>query len=129
MSTEETKCVRCGKGFQYPYLLKRHQQSKRTCVPLMVQAVQVESLHSCKFCGKGFTRYDAMRRHIRTSCRIAPNKRNGEEGMDRLYEYFKQQQRQEDQDLRAELQSLRAELAGMKAQLSLAAANEQGVLQ
>lgn len=122
MSTEETQCARCGKAFQYPYLLKRHQQSKRTCVPLMAQAAQAESPHSCKFCGKGFTRYDAMRRHIRTTCRIAPNKRNGEEGMDRLYEYFKQRQQREDQDLRGELQGLRAELAGVKAQLSPPAA-------
>jgi hypothetical protein len=31
-----------------------------------------------------------MRRHIRNACTIAPNQKNGEEGMDLLYEMVKQ---------------------------------------
>ena len=43
--------------------------------------------HSCRFCGRTFSSYISMRRHVRTACKIAPNKKNGDTGMQKLYEH------------------------------------------
>jgi hypothetical protein len=49
-------------------------------------------MYTCHFCGQAFTVLGNRTRHIRTSCRIAPNVKNGETGIARLYEHTVQKQ-------------------------------------
>jgi hypothetical protein len=55
-----------------------------------------------------------MKRHTRTSCKIAPNAKNGDTGMELLYEHTLQKQNAE-QNAKIDLQS--AEIAEMKAMM------------
>jgi len=68
---------------------------KTPCTPI----IETKNLHpeilgapdlekrTCRFCGRVFSAYDSMRRHVRQNCKIAPNAKNGVEGMEKLYEH------------------------------------------
>ena len=55
----------------------------------------------------GFTEATHRNRHMRVSCKIAPNDKNGEKGMERLYDYTVQKQ----------LADQKAEITEMKAMM------------
>ncbi len=65
----------------------------------------------------------SMYRHIRNSCKIAPNVRNGSKGMDRLYEHTLQKQmaemKAENTEMKAQNAHQSAEIAEMKAMMQL----------
>ncbi len=79
-------CKFCDKVFKYPSRLKKHLSAKRQCVPALIEPrPAVQSPTTCRFCGRIFSAETHMFRHMRTSCKIAPNARNGTTGMERLY--------------------------------------------
>lgn len=104
------KCEQCGREFRFPSGLRKHLDRKTPCALIVTQAPP--DPNTCRFCGRTYSRADTLLRHIRTTCKIAPNERNGEKGMDLLYEHVKRQQ--------TELEGLKGELAEMKAQLVVA---------
>ena len=81
-------CSYCGKKFNYPYLLKRHLNGKRKCVPSFAGKTEgdEDKPYECRYCGTRFMDETHMHRHIRDTCKIAPNERNGTDGLDRLYD-------------------------------------------
>lgn len=146
MEKPDRTCKLCGKVFNYPSQLRRHQNAKRKCVPafakprgrprcrdsreLVVAAAPAGSaaesaprdvgpipnesepgdppkpadtppcpacpnppVNTCRYCGRTFTKLTHMYRHIRTRCKIAPNIRNGIDGMERLYTLIKEDDR------------------------------------
>ena len=88
-------CHRCGKDFLVPTKLRRHERRKTPCAPILeAEDLPPETLDDpdlekkkCRFCGRVFSSYDSMRRHVKTACKIAPNAKNGDAGMDILYEH------------------------------------------
>ena len=92
-------CLRCGKEFRAPSYLRSHEKRKTPCAPILEQedilAVYGKDAiddpdfvrKKCRFCGRVLSSYTAMRRHVRDTCRIAPNARNGDTGMELLYEH------------------------------------------
>ena len=96
-------CTRCGKSFKKPYWLRKHHARKTPCAPILElddlspEAREDPDLDKkkCQFCGRVLSSYVSMRRHVRKSCKIAPNKKNGNTGMEKLYAYtIKKQQAQ-----------------------------------
>jgi len=64
-----------------------------------------------------------MRRHVRTTCKIAPNERNGEEGKEKLYDHIAAQEEPEPPEP-SEIETLRAEVSELRDMLyQLQAAN------
>lgn len=122
-------CDRCGLDLKYSSRLNRHKARKTPCDPILeVTELSKDILDDpdlankkCRFCGRVFASYTGMRRHVRDTCRIAPNKKNGEEGMELLYEHTlrKQMQRQESalEDLRAQNEEIRAQNSEMMAMM------------
>lgn len=92
---DRTTCRRCGKGFDKPALLKRHLGRKTPCAPILDLGYLPEDVREdpdlekkkCRFCGRILSSYDSMRRHVRTACKIAPNAKNGDAGMEVLYSH------------------------------------------
>ena len=88
-------CTKCGKSFRAPSYLRAHQKRKTPCAPILEQkdlpedALEDPDLEKkkCRFCGRVLSSYTAMRRHVRESCKIAPNAKNGDRGMELLYEH------------------------------------------
>ncbi len=86
-------CDRCGKTFIKAVQLKRHLERKTPCKPIIEEADLSEAAQQdpnlnakkCRFCGRAFSSRGSMLRHIRQSCKIAPNEKNGDEGMEVLY--------------------------------------------
>lgn len=97
-------CTRCSKAFAKPTMLQRHLRRKTPCeiildrgdLPAEVRADPALDAKRCHFCGRVFSSRDAKNRHMRTTCKIAPNSRNGEAGLDLLYEHVMRQQAQID---------------------------------
>ncbi len=58
-----------------------------------------------------------MRRHTRENCKIAPNKKNGDKGMERLYDHTVQKQNAHIVQMEAEMAEMRAENSEMKAMM------------
>jgi len=104
-------CKYCGKAFKYPSLLKRHHASKRKCVPAFAgeQKTDPRKNHRCKFCGACFTEETHKYRHMRISCNIAPNAKNGTRGLDRLYELVSEKQNED----RMRIESLETQISAM----------------
>lgn len=92
-------CDRCNRVFKTPDAHRRHQARKTPCAPILgmedAQALYGPvaladpniAQRQCKFCCRVYASYTSMRRHVRTSCKIAPNTRNGETGMSVLYDH------------------------------------------
>ena len=85
MEVCEKNCVRCGKEFRAPALLKRHLERKTPCEPIIDAT---KNGISCRFCGKAFASRPSMSRHIRQYCKIA----NSDEGMEKLFDHTLQRQ-------------------------------------
>lgn len=114
-------CNRCHKTFQGPAFLRRHQNRKTPCaiiiepedLPVAVQADPELEKKRCHFCGRVFSSNNTKNRHIRKSCKIAPNQRNGNVGMELLYQHVLRQdaeraaQNAEIERLRGEVNELR----------------------
>jgi hypothetical protein len=88
-------CERCGKEFKYPAHLIRHQKRATPCAPILEPDDLPDDVREdpdldqkkCRFCGRVFSSYDSMRRHVRQYCKIAPTEKNGDAGMEVLYEH------------------------------------------
>ena len=106
-------CPSCRKEFRAPSYLRAHQSRKTPCAPILeTDDLSTEVLNDpyldqkkCRFCGRVFSSYTAMRRHVRQSCKIAPNEKNGDEGMEKLYEHTISRMRAQ-QDQIASLEAL-----------------------
>ena len=109
-------CQDCGRGFAYPSKLAQHQRRKTPCAPFVEEAGlapgQQEdpetSARRCRFCGRVFASVASMRRHVRKACQIAPNEKNGDAGMDRLYEHTIRRQAAEISDMRRQMSEMAA---------------------
>ncbi len=108
-------CERCRRTFRDPSTLKRHQQNKRPCAPVV--DTPGEAAVACHYCGRSYSKDWNLRRHLR----ICPIAARGERGIDDLYAHVQERTRranereeaaaQEVEDLRAELAKTRQELA------------------
>ncbi len=125
--SKENECPHCGKSFKYPSFLRRHLDAKRKCVPAFLEGSDGAAMpkpYLCRFCGAGFTDINHRNRHMRVSCKIAPNARNGDSGLDRLYAHTLQKQiaaqKEENNEIKARMsrmeemmgQLLRSQQAG-----------------
>lgn len=80
--------------------LIRHQARKTPCNTILeTKDLPNEFLEDpnltkkkCRFCGRVFSSYNSMRNHVRNTCKIAPNKQNHGEGMEKLYKHTLQKQ-------------------------------------
>ena len=89
------KCPRCEKTCRDRFDLMRHLARKTPCAPIIEhtdlppEALEDPDLEQkkCRFCGRAFSSYTSMRRHVRSTCKIAPNEKNGDAGMDILYNH------------------------------------------
>ena len=99
------QCPRCERAFRDAYNLGRHLARKTTCAPILEpedlpgELLEDPDLEKkkCRFCGRVFSSYTSMRRHVRNTCKIAPNAKNGDTGMEVLYEHtIRRQQAQID---------------------------------
>jgi len=114
-------CQTCGASFPFPWKLKRHLARKTPCAPILEQEeLPGETLKdpdldkkTCRFCNRMFSSYPSMRRHVRTACKIAPNKKNGDAGMELLYEHTLKKQQERIDFLEAQ----NAEMMGMMRQI------------
>lgn len=122
------KCQRCDRVFRDAYNLSRHQARITPCAlilePKDVQAAYGPDLlrdpdldkKKCRFCGRVFSSYTSMRRHVRSTCKIAPNAKNGGAGMEVLYEHTFRKQAAEIVELKAqnaEMMRMMHEMRGM----------------
>ncbi len=82
----DRQCPKCGKTFTKPFYLKRHQERKTPCDPIL-EAAPSGPL-SCRYCGRAFTTKQSLSRHTLHYCKIA----NSEEGMEKLMEHTLQRQ-------------------------------------
>jgi uncharacterized C2H2 Zn-finger protein len=111
---EGRTCEKCGRSFRYPRDLAAHLRRKTPCSPILEQedlpaAVREDpdlEKKQCRFCGRVFSSYDSMRRHVRKSCGIAPNARNGDAGMTKLYEHTIRQQQAQIEAQRVQIDQL-----------------------
>lgn len=119
---DDRTCASCGKSFPKPTQLRRHQARKTPCAPILEEKdIPAEKLKDpdlnkkqCRFCKRVFSSYDSMRRHVRTSCKIPPNKRNGDAGMELLYEHTIRRQQEQIEELKTQHAE---ETAAMREQL------------
>ena len=128
MSNPPTTCPKCGKDCKYASYLRRHLARKTPCAPILEDADLPPEVHAqraedpdlakkqCRFCNRIFSSYTSMRRHVRISCRIAPNAKNGDTGMELLYEHTLRKQQKRIEILEAQ----NAEMISMMRQLTTA---------
>ena len=110
-------CASCGRTFQLPCRLRAHLRRKTPCALILdVADLPKEAREDpdlakkqCRFCGRTYASYTSMRRHVRTSCKIAPTKKNGDAGMELLYAHTVRRQE-------ARIAALEAQNARMEAQ-------------
>ena len=126
-------CTQCGTVFKYPKYLREHQKRKTSCslvvnldehLPLIRGGPDI-SKRQCRFCNRVFSSYVSMRRHVRESCKIAPNAKNGDKGMERLYEHTLQRQNAEQNAKIDRLEAQNSRLESQNAEI-LALLQQQG---
>ena len=74
-------CEHCGFVFALPCRLQAHQARKTPCAPILEAGDLPPALledpdidkKRCRQCGRVFSSYTAMRRHVRQNCKIAPD--------------------------------------------------------
>jgi hypothetical protein len=109
-------CRNCGRAFAYPSKLAQHQRRKTPCTPIIEKVDLPPGVREdpdleqkkCRFCGRVFATIASMRRHVRKACKIAPNKKNGDAGMDRLYEHTIRRQEVEIAKMRKQMAEMTA---------------------
>ena len=113
MSRAANTCEKCGKTFRAPALLRRHKARKTPCIVFLEVKDLPDEVRDdpkylerrCKFCGRVFSTKSAMGIHIKKHCKVAPNKRNGNDGMEVLYKHIVKQK-----ELEAKLAVLEAKM-------------------
>ena len=106
-------CDQCGKVFKYPSKLRAHRARKTPCAQIVERPAEAdEAKHVCRFCNRSFAAVRSLARHMKGACPIAPNERNGEEGMLILYEHTKATQ-----DTAAIVKRLETEVAELRTRL------------
>ena len=118
-------CELCEKVFQRPNHLRKHQGRKTPCAPILEKGDLPETVledpylvqKKCRFCGRVLSSYTSMRRHVREACRIAPNKKNGDEGMERLYEHTLRKQQTEIAELKVCMEAQNARMEAQTAEM------------
>lgn len=107
-------CHKCGTAFRSPSDLRRHHGRKTPCEPILdakdlpieIQRDPLINEKRCHFCGRVFSSYSAMRRHIRGTCNIAPNKKNGNAGMELLCEHTIRRQQEQIESQKQQIKEL-----------------------
>lgn len=70
-------CERCGKPFNYPYLLRRHLKRKTPCALVVAQheLSEIEKLKpfSCHLCNHRFTSQSGLCHHVKKACKFVGN--------------------------------------------------------
>mgnify|MGYP006130921465 CR=1 FL=1 len=120
----ERTCARCRSTFPHPWKLRRHLERKTPCAPILERADLPEEVledpdldqKTCRFCGRVFSSRDCMLRHIRNNCKIAPNAKNGDSGMEQLYEHTIRRQSAQIETMQTQM----TQMAGMMQKLLLA---------
>jgi len=116
INMSDRTCPYCNRAFKYPRDLQKHFKARRKCIPSFSEVVPASNTkYACRFCGRDFTNETNMYRHIRSSCNIAPNTKNGDKGMERLYEHTLQKQNAEQN---AKIDRLEAQNAQQSTQIT-----------
>ncbi len=113
-------CNKCGKVFGKPAQLVRHRGRKTPC-GLIIDPADLPQAEdpaaregrTCHFCGRVYSTPQGMQRHVREFCKIPPNDRNGDDGMEKLYEHTAKKQQEEISAVRAENADLRTQMNQM----------------
>ncbi len=123
----DRSCPQCGRQFSRPWELQRHLKRKTPCAPILEPGALALLLpagapedpevqrRTCRFCGRAFSCPDGVRRHVRETCRIAPNKKNGDAGMEVLYRHTARRQQEENAALRAQVAALAQDVEALSA--------------
>ena len=109
----ENTCAQCEKVFAKPSDLRRHQRRKTPCAKIVARPTEKGII--CEYCNRAYTTERSLSRHVKEACRIAPNARNGEEGLRVLYNHVK-----ETQDTASIVKRLEEEVEELRARLAAA---------
>ena len=113
-------CATCGKRFDKPSYLKRHQLRKTSCAPIvtLIDLTPEEQAKpvACRFCGHRFSHPSGLSKHMKKSCKIA----GSEEGMEKLYAHTLKRQLDEQRKEATSLKEQLAEMTKMMQQLQSA---------
>jgi len=110
------QCEKCGVSFPKNQGLAKHMMRKTPCAPILdiedLPEKERDNPNKCQYCGRVFTRAGSLKRHIRQSCKIALNEKNGNAGMEKLMEHTLQRQITEQNDKINQLTALVTQMAG-----------------
>jgi hypothetical protein len=81
------ECAKCHRTFRDGYNLRQHLGRKRPCAPVLeaedLPTQEQQNPNRCRFCGRTFSRPDAVKRHQKQNCRILKE----DEGLEILYDH------------------------------------------
>jgi hypothetical protein len=81
------QCPKCSRAFRDSYNLGQHRARKRPCAPVLeaedLPTQEQANPNRCRFCGRTFSRPDAVKRHQRQNCRILRE----DQGLEILYDH------------------------------------------